>query len=302
MKDDLDTDGLTSDAERLALGTVQFGQVYGIANRGGQIGLDEARAIIRFSRSSGIDTLDTAVGYGDSEARLGQIGVHDWQVVSKLPGIPASCDNVPEWVMNTCGEALRRLKVKHLYGLLLHRPKQLLEKNGDRLYEALQKLKLNGAVQKIGVSVYAPSELDALYGRFQFDIVQAPFNILDRRLIDTGWLYRMSEQGTELHARSVFLQGLLLMKATERPEHFHRWTVLWAKYDNWLSRADLTPLQACIRYALSFLEFDKVVIGVDNLAQLKDILSAAMGPMPEVPDDLHADDIDLLNPARWDNA
>lgn len=284
---------------RLALGTVQFGLDYGIANQHGQVSRDEAKAILDLARASGMDTLDTAIAYGESEQRLGEIGVQDWQVVSKLPAIPEGCRDVSGWVVEALTESLSRLRVKTLYGLLLHRPQQLLEQDGDPLYRALQQLKHDGVVQKIGVSIYAPSELDALCSRFQLDLVQAPFNIMDRRMIDTGWLYRLSEQGTELHVRSAFLQGLLLMKTGERPGNFDRWGPLWAKYDDWLKQMGLTPLQACIRHALSFLEIDKVLVGVDSLVQLKDIFHASTGPPPPVPAELHTNDVDLLNPAHW---
>src|SRR5581483_2256099 len=106
---------------------------------------------------------------------------------------------------------LLRLDVKTLYGLLLHRPQQLLGAEGPTLYQALQGLKKGGQVQKIGVSVYAPSELELLNLRYRFDLVQAPFNLVDRRLHTTGWLQRLKEDGVEIHTRSAFLQGLLLM-------------------------------------------------------------------------------------------
>ena len=284
---------------KLALGTVQFGLNYGIANQQGQISHDEAKSIMEHVRASGMDTLDTAIAYGDSEMRLGEIGVTDWQVVSKLPAMPAECSDVSQWVVDSVKESMGRLKVEKLQGLLLHRPQQLLEKDGDQLYRALQQLKQDGLVQKIGISIYDPSELDSLCNRYQLDLVQAPFNILDHRLVDTGWLQRLTEQGTELHVRSVFLQGLLLMSPTVRPKKFARWESLWSKYDDWLMQTGLSPLQACLRYALSFSEINKVIIGVDSLNQLKEILQATVGPTPQVPKELQTHDIDLLNPARW---
>lgn len=284
---------------KLALGTVQFGLNYGIANQQGQVSHDAARAIIEHARASDIDMLDTAIAYGDSERRLGEIGIPDWQVVSKLPAIPVGCSDISEWVADAVNESLYRLKIKSLYGLLLHRPQQLVEQDGDRLYHTLQQLKHDGLVRKIGVSIYDPEELDALAGRYDIDIVQAPFNIMDRRLIDSGWLSRLAEQGTELHVRSVFLQGLLLMTPSDRLKKFERWASLWSKWENWLKYTELTPLQACLRYALSFSEINKVIIGVDSLNQLKEILLATAGPMPQVPKGLQTNDIDLLNPARW---
>lgn len=284
---------------KLALGTVQFGMNYGIANQQGQVSPKEAKAILDHAWANGMDTLDTAIAYGDSEQRLGDIGVQDWRVVSKLPVVPQGCKDIPTWVENSVRECLQRLKIKNLYGLLLHQPQQLLEVNGDSLYHAMRQLKINGLVQKIGVSVYDPSELDRLCATYKLDLVQAPFNLIDSRLIDSGWLIRLKEQGTELHVRSIFLQGLLLMSSSDRPKKFDRWSSLWLKYDNWLKQVKLTPVQACISHALSFAEISKIVIGVDSLKQLKDILKASATTMLPVPSELHTNDIHLLNPSHW---
>lgn len=285
---------------RFALGTVQFGLDYGIANQSGKISLDEAKAIIKYSHANGINTLDTAIGYGDSEQRLGTIGIQDWQVVSKLPAIPQGCSNISQWVVDTVSDSLQRLKIKRLYGLLLHRPQQLLEQGGDRLYDALQNLRKDRLVQKIGISIYDPAELGALCSHFQLDLVQAPFNILDRRLIDTDWLTRLAEMGTELHVRSVFLQGLLLMSSSDRPKKFAYWKQLWFDWDHWLSIHGLTPLHACLCYVLSFPQISKIIVGVDSLQQLKEILTVPLDALPKLPDALITNDFALINPTNWD--
>lgn len=284
---------------KLALGTAQFGLNYGIANKHGQVPQDEAKAILDLAHASGMDTLDTAIAYGDSEQRLGEIGIQDWHIVSKLPAIPERCSDISQWAAQAVSKTLQRLKVESLYGLLLHRPQQLLEQDGDLLYRALQQLKRDGVVQKIGVSIYAPSELDALCSHYELDIVQSPFNIVDRRMLDTGWLSRLADQGTEVHVRSVFLQGLLLIKSSDRSRQFGRWDKLWSKWDEWLESTRQTPLQACLRYALSFSQISKVIVGVDSLPQLNEIHVARTGSIPQIPDGLSTSDLDLVNPANW---
>jgi aryl-alcohol dehydrogenase-like predicted oxidoreductase len=284
---------------KLALGTVQFGLNYGVANRQGQVSQDEAQAILEHAWASGMDTLDTAIDYGDSEQRLGEIGIQNWRVVSKLPAIPEGCSDVATWVINSVTESLQRLKVKCLYGLLLHQPQQLLAQDGGRLYSALQHLKRDGLVGKIGISIYDPAELDTICGQYHLDIVQAPFNVLDRRLIESGWLARLAEQDTELHVRSVFLQGLLLMKAAERPDKFNRWQALWERWDAGLAESNSRPLEVCLAYALSFPEISRVIVGVDSSEQLLEILSVSMAGPIELPYALWTTDINLLNPSRW---
>jgi aryl-alcohol dehydrogenase-like predicted oxidoreductase len=284
---------------RIALGTVQFGLNYGVANQGGQIKSDEARAIVTFARSHGVCALDTAIAYGDSEQVLGRIGVGNFEVISKLAAVPENCSDVRDWVLKQVQESLHRLRVPQLYGLLLHHPEQLLSGRGPELYEALQILKNQGLVAKTGISIYRPEELQALFKIMKFDLVQAPFNLLDRRLITTGWLDRLHMMGVELHVRSVFLQGLLLMPLGQRPSYFDRWSKLWHRYDEWLKQHNITPVQACLRHALSVTAINKLVVGVDSCTQLLEILAATQGELPPIPEYLNCDDVDLLNPASW---
>lgn len=284
---------------KLALGTVQFGQSYGVANKAGQIPAAEATAILEYAASIGINMLDTAVGYGNSEQRLGEIGILDWQVVSKIPAVPDGCGDISGWVTESVQDSLQRLGLPRLYALLLHKPQQLLGADGGQIYAALQQLRETGLVQKIGSSIYAPAELDDLCRRYEFDVVQAPFNLLDRRLIESGWMSRLANSGVELHVRSIFLQGLLLMPSSDRPAKFNRWQAHWSAYSDWLRSAELTPLQACVRHSLSFPEVTRVIVGVDNSDQLRSIFEAASGPVPIPPSALQVHDCDLLNPSVW---
>ena len=284
---------------KLALGTAQFGLPYGVANKLGKITCSEAEIILQEALVNGVDLLDTAIVYGDSETCLGEVGTHGFKVVTKLCTLPDDCGDIGVWVRRQMDASLLRLNTMMVYGLLLHRPQQLLEKSGDSLYRALQQLKKDGLVEKIGISIYDPLELDVLCARYQFDLIQAPFNILDRRLINTGWMDRLALQGVELHVRSVFLQGLLLMAISDRPKKFAPWSLLWSQWDDWLRANNLTPLQACLRYALSFPQVSKVIVGVDSLQQMKEIILASNGTLPEVPEELLSTDITLINPSNW---
>ena len=289
-------------AHKIALGTAQFGLPYGIANTLGQVALEEASSILSLAKQRGISTLDTAIAYGESESVLGNIGIHGWQISSKLPALPDSKVNVASWVESQVSGSLQRLKVDRLHALLLHRPAQLLEHRGGELYRALVAQQNCGAVEKIGISIYAPSELDQLMPNMQFDLVQAPVSVLDSRMLDSGWMARLSKLGCELHARSVFLQGLLLMSAIDRPAQFDRWQPLWTVWNAWLTDSGLTPLQACLRHVLNTPGIAKLVLGIESVAQLEQILSATEGGLPPLPAGLNIDDPKLLNPASWNKS
>ena len=286
---------------RLALGTVQFGLPYGIANVSGRVSVEEGRRILDSARQAGIDTLDTAIAYGDSEAVLGRIGIPDWRVVSKLPVMPEGVGDVGAWVASELNASLKRLNVDQLDGLLLHRPSQLFEPQGQALLSALQEVKEAGLVRKIGVSVYGPEEIDALFKLAHFDIVQAPMNILDRRLVDSGCLHRLKAAGVEVHTRSAFLQGLLLMSTEQRPAKFDRWHGIWHEWSRWLAETEMTALEACLRYAFSNAAVDRVLVGVDGENQLNQILEAigAAPTLPSLPGFGEVVDKELINPALW---
>lgn len=284
---------------RLALGTVQFGLPYGIANQAGQVTRSSAKTMVRVAAANGIDTLDTAIAYGESETCLGEVGTEGFKLVTKLPSVPHGCTNVSGWVQEQIDASLARLGVHAVYGLLLHRPEQLLEAHGKALFQTLQGLKEAGQVQKVGVSIYSPDELEALIPRYRFDLVQAPFNLVDRRLHTTGWLQRLKHESVEIHTRSAFLQGLLLMPPANMPIRLASWSGLWRKWHTWLARHNVSAVQASLAFPLSFPEIDRVVVGADSVSQLEQIISAASSVAPMDFPGLQCDADELINPARW---
>lgn len=288
-----------SRSHRLALGTVQFGQAYGIANHSAMVEPDAIAQILACGWNAGVGTLDTAVSYGVSEQRLGETGVEQWQVISKVPALPQGRSDVAGWLEEAVYGSLERLRIPKFRGLLFHRPAQLLGRRGGALYAALAAMRDQGLVDKIGISVYGPEELEALCARFSFDLVQSPFSVIDRRLVDSGWLARLRKQGVEIHVRSLFLQGLLLMEPGRRPDAFERWHSLWDRWHGWLNEESVTPLQACLSFALSEPRIDRVVVGVDSLRQLQAILTNADAIVTPPPTDLRSSDLDLINPSRW---
>ena len=284
---------------KLALGTVQFGLDYGVANTSGRVPTHEANAILLRAKACGMDSLDTAIAYGDSEAVLGQVGIDQWKIITKLPAVPGDSKDLNQWVFDQIQQSMTRLRVKQLYGVLLHRPNQLLEGIGPSLYAALQSIKSAGWTEKIGVSVYGPTELDPLFNAYALDLVQAPLNILDRALVESGWASKLQSAGVEVHARSAFLQGLLLMPPHQRPAKFNRWAKVWHVWDRWLEQEGLTPLEACLRYPTHLPMIDRVVVGVDTAAQLDQIIEAAEGQWVTLPEFDTLEDARVINPGSW---
>jgi aryl-alcohol dehydrogenase-like predicted oxidoreductase len=272
---------------------------YGIDNDAPMVTREDAKSIVTRARALGIGMLDTAIAYGESEARLGEIGIDEWRVVSKLPEVPDTCTDVGAWVHAALQGSLARLGTARLYGLLLHEAQQLAGPRGNDIYAALCAVKELRLVEKIGVSIYAPEDLKALHPRYRLDLVQTPYNVIDRRLVTSGWLARLNDAGTEVHARSLFLQGLLLMPAALRPASFSRWQPLWNLWESWLNEHALTALQGCLGFAFAQQGFKHFVVGVDSVQHLQEIATAASARTALPPEALASEDADLVNPSRW---
>lgn len=284
---------------RIALGTVQFGLSYGIANRSGKVPVAEVARLLSCAREAGIDLIDTASSYGDSEAVLGACGIEGWNVVTKLGEVPDACSDLHGWVDDQVANSLARLGKHQLEGLMLHRPQQLVSAWGGELWRALERQKALGRVLRVGYSIYEPAELDVLYERFPADIVQSPFNPLDRRLLRSGWLDRLSTDGVSVHTRSAFLQGLLLMNPRARPRWTQAHASVLAAFDEWAMSVAGGPQSACLAYCLSQPQIEHVVIGVQSVAQLEQALLATAIMTDAPPDWLGRDIVELVDPRCW---
>lgn len=291
-------------AYKLALGTAQMGLAYGIANSTGKVSEQEISAILHAAASAGMDTLDTAIAYGDSETRLGQAGVAGWKVVSKLPALPEAEISPEFWVHHQVEQSCQRLRVSSLYGFLLHCPHQVLESRGSLLLKALLEEKERGRILKIGVSVYHPSDLESIWPVFQPDLVQLPLNVFDQRMITSGWLDRLHCAAVEVHARSVFLQGLLLLPPARLPAWCQTWSQAFSLWHQWTSRLEITPLQAALSFALQQPQLARVVVGIDHISHCRELIEIAKDMLtrqihPAHFEQLAQNDENLINPTLW---
>jgi aryl-alcohol dehydrogenase-like predicted oxidoreductase len=284
---------------KLVIGAAQFGMDYGIANTNGKLSQNEIKHILDYAMMNGVSTIDTAISYGESESNLGKIGVENWRIITKLPEIPESCNNKPLWINNHIQESISRLKISNLDAILLHNPNQLLNSDGNLVWRVLQDLREKGTVNKIGYSIYNPHQLNELYSKFKPDLVQSPYNVFDRRIKTSGWLQKFNDSGTEFHARSVFLQGLLLMKLDNMPKKFKPWNSLWIKWNNWLEERNISALEACLSFVLSERLVNHTVVGVDSLSQLQQILFFYDSDVDNFPLSFSTTDQNLINPSNW---
>ena len=179
----------------------------------------------------------------------------------------------------------------------MHHSDQLRSKFGVKIYKALMLAKKINLVNKIGVSIYSFNELKFILNKFKFDIVSAPFNIVDQRLKKNNWLKRLKLMNIDIHIRSIFLQGLLLLN--KRPRIFVKWNKLFDKWDRFISRSKKTRLEVCLAFILKNPEVDKIIIGFDNYNQFIQLIKKIKPINIDHFDKLSSNDEMLINPSNW---
>lgn len=273
---------------KLGLGTVQFGQAYGVSNTRGQVPVEEASQILARARQAGLGVLDTAANYGAAENVLAELDTSGFRIVTKTIGMKNGVDAV-------VARARRSAEMLKADTLLVHAAADL---HDEDLWPALQRLKAEGLFRKIGISVYAADRPALLAEKFQPDVMQLPFSLLDQRLLKDGTLTALKSRGVEIHARSIFLQGLLFLE-TMPPKLAHAALEL-AVTRATIAAAGATPLQAALGFVLSRPEIDVALVGVTAPSELEEILVAAHRPLPALDwGALALKDEVVLTPSLW---
>ena len=286
---------------KLGLGTAQWGMQYGVSNTQGKTSPEEVDRILKVARTSGVSLLDTASLYGTAEQALGHSDLSPFRVVTKTPKFgkdsisKVDVDNL----VQTFLASLQKLGLTSAYGLLLHNAEDIFVPHGSKLIDALEKLKSQGLISKIGVSVYNSNQIKNALNLFKPDIVQLPINVLDQRLIQDGTIAHLSSLGIEVHARSAFLQGLLLMSSNDRPKYFQAWSLLLSKWQKFCSDQLISPLHAALDFVCGLKDVSYVLVGVQNQYQLKEIIDNSTKLDFSEFDQFASDDPKLLDPSLW---
>lgn len=282
---------------RIVLGGAQLGLPYGILNGGETLSREEVARILDTAAGHGIDAIDTAIAYGQSESVIGETAQNRFKIISKLPPIPLDVSNVSQWVRTQVDASLSRLKCTSLNALLLHRSQDLTDAHGAELYAAINSLKVEKIIQRFGVSIYTPDELNGIIGTFDIDVVQAPLNVFDRRIL--GVIDQLTALNIEVHVRSVFLQGVLIAKPENRPQRFQPWSDHFARFDEWVLSSGVSAMACCLGFALQQSGVAKLVIGTTSPESLTEIMTSIPNMKLEVPADLQSSNEHLIDPRVW---
>jgi aryl-alcohol dehydrogenase-like predicted oxidoreductase len=270
---------------RIILGGAQLGLPYGVLGTGEKLKSVEVKDLLDSAESIGIQTIDTAIAYGTSESVIGEYSNSRFKIITKLPPLPNDIDDVSGWVR------------QQIDALLLHHPQDLTGEFGVKLNKVIGELLSEGVIKRFGVSIYSPDELTTIVGHFPIDIVQTPFNVFDQRI--SPWLETLGRNGIEVHARSVFLQGLLISPAKARPERFRKWEAQFKHFDNWVSELSMSAISVCLGVALNQPGISHLVVGALSSSQLLEIAAQIPNDFPHRSEDMQSNDPALIDPRVW---
>lgn len=260
----------------ISVGCAQLGLNYGIANKTGVLKFNEFKKILK-ELSNKNSLIDTAINYGNSELLIGkslkQVNQNKrYKIITKLPNLRGIKSKDLDYEINKLIEkSLKKMKLKNIYGVLIHDIEDLKTNNDEKIYKTLKNLKEKGIIKNIGFSAYKIKDVKKVIDKFQFDILQFPFNIFDQRLRDKNLLNSLKKKKIKIHIRSIFLQGLLLMNKDEINRKFFRKIKIIDEWFNFLKKNNLSNLEACISFIKNFDFYDHVIIGFDNYSHFKEV-------------------------------
>ena len=286
---------MKKDNNKIALGTAQFSNNYGITNKK-KFSSNAIRNILEKSIELKIKTIDTAPNYKKVEKKLGENNLEKFQLITKTSLLKNNRIIDKFTLKNEINKSFSNLKVNKFYAILIRNPKFLLE--NKNLLEEILVFKKKNKVLKVGYTLYHPEELDILYGFFKPDIVQIPYSIVDNRFDKSKWIDKMYEDGLEIHIRSTFLQGLLLCDFKKLPVKFIKYEKFFESFENWLNLKKISKLQACLNLPLQDKRIKKIVVGISDLNNLEDINKITPIKL-KYPKWLFANNEKLLDPSKW---
>lgn len=278
---------------KIGIGTVQFGMDYGISNEAGEVSLESIKAILDAAQDAGISLLDTARAYGNSESKLGQVGVDHFDLVTKLVEL--------EKAETDLKDSLSLLGINRVYGVLGHSVTNYFD--NPESYKALIACRENGLTDRIGFSLNKTEELDELLARdVDMNLIQIPYNLLDRRF--ELYFPELKERGVEIHARSAFLQGLFFLPDIKVPSYLNALVERLKRIDQIAQEHDIPKFALALNFVLINPYISKAIVGVTGIDELKQNLSC-INHWDKV-EELHmelmklsCDDEDLVLPMNW---
>jgi len=278
----------------IVIGSANFGyEKYGIKNRK-TYSLNKIKSLISFANMRGINRLDTSMEYKGVYENLSKIELKKWKVSSKFILSKYKFNEVKNFIKDF-DESLSKLNINKYENFLFHNVKDLKHKNLPKILKILKTFKKKNLISKIGVSLNDPNEIKIVKKKFQPDIVQLPFNLLDRRIVNKTLLKEYN--GIEIQVRSIFLQGLLLMKNRDRKKNHNK--QILKEFDKWINLSKIKRYQACINFIKDFKFFKTCVIGVGSDSEINKFIKCIKSNSKKYPRNILSNDLNIIEPRKW---
>jgi aryl-alcohol dehydrogenase-like predicted oxidoreductase len=282
---------------KLVIGSAQLGMNYGLFNNK-KISVKEFKKIEKLVLKSKINFIDTATSYGESEKIIGNSKLKNLHVITKIKLPNKKNINIKSWLLKEISKSLSKLKIKKIYGVLIHNYKDLLGKHGKNYLFSLQELKRKNIIKKIGISIYEPQEIKKFWKFWKPDLIQVPFNALDNRILVSGWINILKKFKVKIFARSIFLQGLLINEDSSFGVN-KNYKIILNKFKNWCCRNDVSLIKGCMHFVKQFKNIDYLVVGFNNYNQLREIIDVFKKKQIIVPKKFSTSKINLIDPRKW---
>lgn len=279
----------------LVLGCARFSGYYGVGSKY-KVSKKEVKKILLCGKKY-INEIDTAISYKDANEKLKKINLKNFLINTKIPNYNIN-NNYEINVIKNIIVHLNQLNINSFETIYLHNPKQLLKKNSKIIINTLENLKKMGLTKRIGISVYNPKELIKILKYYKPDVVQFPLNVFDRRFLEKKIIKIIKKNKIIPYVRSIFLQGILLKDFSKLPKFFFRWSNKFKQYEKWLKNKKISRVEGGLSILNSIPFKTKVIIGVENYKQLKQIIKKSNTKIiPNI--SLGSKDYRLLNPYLW---
>ena len=286
---------------KLILGTAQFGLNYGINNFNGRPNNLEIFKILNYAYNNEIRTLDTAEDYGIAHEVISQylkkFPKNKFDIITKVNPQNVKKSFLLSKVMKIC----KFFNSKNLAGFMFHNLQKL--KENESLYGEILKIKKNGFVKEIGISVYENFEIEDVVNNYSdFDFIQIPFNLLDNENLRKKYIDIAKNKNIKIHARSIFLQGLFFKKPSLLNKKFVN-IIPELEYLNKISKKNSIKInEMALKYVVEKKYIDKVLIGVDNINQIIENIKICNNPKDshsKLISKIFVDDNKILYPKNW---
>ena len=272
---------------KIVLGTAQFGKPYGFNNtKKKKVSSLMIKKILKYCRSKDIFHLDTAFDY---DFNLKLLGDKQWEIDTKI--IIKDDKNFLEKISEKINSIvnIKTVSIKTVY---IHNPERIFSSNGHLLINFLQKIKKLNIIKSIGISVYDVASMKKIMKKINVDVIQLPYNILDRRF--EKFFKMIKSKKIKIYVRSVFLQGVLTSSVKNKITKSRE----IKKFNFFSSKNEISNINLCLSFVKKNKLVNKIILGVDNLGQLKQIMKISNYRYFNF-ESLKSDNLNIIDPRRW---